>query len=71
MLELGAGRESSGAPNVVRTDAFVFSAEHLDVVADAHQLPFQQLGDRMLTAPGAYDAWRQIAPSVELLARRR
>jgi SAM-dependent methyltransferase len=199
MLELGAGRESTSAPNVVRTDAFVFSAEHLDVVADAHALPFpdasfdfvfslsvfehlhspwlaaaeiarvlrpggrvftlcaflqplhgypdhyfnatesglrrlfsdafevescgpsrhsshrqaavplyrmremaeaykragradlrtrwrrrrleralstashqfQQLGDRMLTAPGAYEAWRQIAPSVELLARRR
>jgi SAM-dependent methyltransferase len=199
MLELGAGRESSSAANVVRTDAFVFSAEHLDVVADAHVLPFpdasfdfvfslavfehlhspwlaaaeiarvlrpggrvftlcaflqplhgypdhyfnatesglrrlfsddfevescgpsrhssyrqaavplfrmremaeaygraggadlrtrwrrrrleralstashqfQQLGDRMLAAPGAYEAWRQIAPSVELLARRR
>jgi ubiquinone/menaquinone biosynthesis C-methylase UbiE len=40
MLELGAGRETTTAPNVVRTDAFVFTAEHLDVVADAHALPF-------------------------------
>ena len=32
---------------------------------------FQQLGDLMLEAPGAYDAWRHIAPSVELLALRR
>ncbi len=40
MLELGAGRETTSAPNVVRTDAFVFSAEHLDFVADAHALPF-------------------------------
>jgi SAM-dependent methyltransferase len=40
ILELGAGREVTTAPNIVRTDAFVFSAEHLDVVADAHALPF-------------------------------
>jgi SAM-dependent methyltransferase len=40
MLELGAGRETTTAPNVVRTDAFVFAAEHLDAVADAHALPF-------------------------------
>ena len=40
ILELGAGRETTTAPNVVRTDAFVFAAEHLDAVADAHALPF-------------------------------
>jgi SAM-dependent methyltransferase len=41
ILELGAGRESTTAPNVVRTDAFVFAGGHLDVVADAHALPFR------------------------------
>jgi SAM-dependent methyltransferase len=40
ILELGAGRERTTAPNIVRTDAFVFSTEHLDAVADAHALPF-------------------------------
>jgi hypothetical protein len=34
----------------------------------SHQI--QQLGDQLLEAPGAYEAWRTIAPSVELLARR-
>ncbi len=41
ILELGAGRETTTAPTVVRTDAFVFAAEHLDAVADAHALPFR------------------------------
>ena len=40
ILQLGAGRETTTDPNVVRTDAFVYAAEHLDVVADAHALPF-------------------------------
>ena len=31
----------------------------------------QQLGDRLLEAPAAYEAWRTIAPVVEVLARRR
>jgi SAM-dependent methyltransferase len=39
-LELGAGLERTRAPNVVKTDAFVYSTDHLDVVADAHALPF-------------------------------
>lgn len=40
ILELGAGRERTTAPNIVRTDAFVFATDHLDLVADAHALPF-------------------------------
>jgi SAM-dependent methyltransferase len=40
ILELGAGRERTGAPSIVRTDAFIFATEHLDLVADAHRLPF-------------------------------
>jgi SAM-dependent methyltransferase len=40
MLELGAGRERTNDTNVVRTDAFVFATKHLDLVADAHSLPF-------------------------------
>lgn len=40
MLELGAGRETTTASTVVRTDAFVFAADNLDAVADAHALPF-------------------------------
>ncbi|MCW3015409.1 MAG: methyltransferase protein [Solirubrobacterales bacterium] len=40
ILELGAGLDTHRAPNVVMTDAFVYGADHLDVVADAHALPF-------------------------------
>lgn len=40
ILELGAGLEATDRPNVVRTDAFVYDAAHLDLVADAHALPF-------------------------------
>lgn len=39
-LELGAGLDVNTSPNVVRTDAFVYGTDHLDVVADAHALPF-------------------------------
>ena len=42
ILELGAGRETTTAPGVVRTDAFVYDSGHLDVVADAHALPFPE-----------------------------
>jgi SAM-dependent methyltransferase len=40
ILELGAGLDIAVAPNLVKSDAFVYSADHLDVVADAHALPF-------------------------------
>lgn len=40
VLELGAGLEVHDAPNLIRTDAFVYGAEHLDAIADAHALPF-------------------------------
>ncbi len=40
ILELGAGLETHEAANVVTTDAFVYGTEHLNVVADAHALPF-------------------------------
>ena len=41
MLELGAGLDCTAAPNVVRTDANIYGdAALLDVVADAHRLPF-------------------------------
>jgi SAM-dependent methyltransferase len=40
ILELGAGRERTSAENIVRTDAFIYSTEHLDLIADAHALPF-------------------------------
>ena len=40
ILELGAGLESNPSPTLVRTDGFVYSTDHLDVVADAHALPF-------------------------------
>jgi SAM-dependent methyltransferase len=40
ILELGAGLDSHRAENVVRTDAFVYGTDHLDLVADAHALPF-------------------------------
>ncbi|WP_354697442.1 hypothetical protein DSM112329_03069 [Paraconexibacter sp. AEG42_29] len=40
MLELGAGLDAHRAENVVRTDAFVYGVDHLDLVADAHALPF-------------------------------
>ena len=40
ILELGAGLDITAASNVVKSDAFVYSADHLDVVADAHALPF-------------------------------
>lgn len=41
ILELGAGLEAHRAENVTRTDAFVYGADSLDLVADAHALPFQ------------------------------
>lgn len=40
ILELGAGLDVHRAPNVITTDAFVYATDHLDVVADAHALPF-------------------------------
>ncbi len=40
ILELGAGLDLHDAPNLIRSDAFVYATEHLDVVADAHGLPF-------------------------------
>lgn len=40
ILELGAGLETHRAENVIRTDAFVYGADSLDLVADAHALPF-------------------------------
>lgn len=40
ILELGAGLDVHEAAAVVRTDAFVYGTDHLDVVADAHALPF-------------------------------
>lgn len=40
MLELGAGVDICDAPNLVKTDAFVYSP-HLDYVVDAHSMPFQ------------------------------
>lgn len=40
ILELGAGLDVHRAPNVTTTDAFVYATDHLDVVADAHALPF-------------------------------
>lgn len=38
-LELGAGHNRCDLPNLVKTDAFVYSS-NLDAVADAHNLPF-------------------------------
>lgn len=40
MLELGAGVDVCDAPNLVKTDAFIYS-KHLDYVVDAHCLPFE------------------------------
>ena len=40
VLELGAGVDVCEAPNLVKTDAFVYSAD-LDLIADAHRLPFE------------------------------
>jgi SAM-dependent methyltransferase len=40
VLELGAGLDVHEAPNLVKTDAFVFDGARLDLVADAHVLPF-------------------------------
>jgi SAM-dependent methyltransferase len=40
VLELGAGLDVHEAPNLVKTDAFVYPGASLDFVADAHALPF-------------------------------
>jgi SAM-dependent methyltransferase len=40
ILELGAGLDVHEAPNVVKTDAYVYAGARLDLVADAHALPF-------------------------------
>lgn len=40
MLELGAGVDVCNAPNLVKTDAFIYSS-HLDYVVDAHCMPFE------------------------------
>ena len=40
MLELGAGSDVCKAPNLIKTDAFVYSP-YLDYVVDAHALPFE------------------------------
>lgn len=41
VLELGAGVDVSRSPLILKTDAFVYAADSLDVVADAHALPFE------------------------------
>jgi len=41
MLELGAGLEAHRAPCLVRTDAFAYGLDNLDLIADAHMLPFK------------------------------
>jgi SAM-dependent methyltransferase len=40
VLELGAGLDVHDAPNVVKTDAYMYPGARLDLVADAHALPF-------------------------------
>lgn len=40
ILELGAGLDVHDAPNVVKTDAYMYAGARLDLVADAHALPF-------------------------------
>jgi SAM-dependent methyltransferase len=40
ILELGAGLDVHRTANVLKTDAFVYGGAQLDVVADAHALPF-------------------------------
>ncbi|WP_272476840.1 methyltransferase domain-containing protein [Baekduia alba] len=40
ILELGAGLDVHDSGNVVKTDAFVYPGAQLDLVADAHALPF-------------------------------
>jgi SAM-dependent methyltransferase len=40
ILELGAGLDCNRSASLVTTDGFVYGTTHLDVVADAHALPF-------------------------------
>ena len=40
MLEVGAGLDTHASPQLVKTDAFVYAGERLDLVADVHALPF-------------------------------
>ncbi len=40
MLEIGAGLDTHESPLLVKTDAFVYPGERLDLVADVHALPF-------------------------------
>ena len=40
MLEIGAGLDTHASPQLVKTDAFVYAGERLDLVADVHALPF-------------------------------
>jgi SAM-dependent methyltransferase len=40
ILELGAGLDVHAGANVVKTDAFMYGGAQLDLVADAHALPF-------------------------------
>jgi SAM-dependent methyltransferase len=40
ILELGAGLDVHASPNVVKTDAYMYPGARLDLVADAHALPF-------------------------------
>lgn len=40
ILELGAGIDVCEHPNLVKTDAFVYSSD-LDYVVDAHAMPFE------------------------------
>lgn len=40
ILELGAGLDVHESPNVVKTDAYMYPGARLDLVADAHALPF-------------------------------
>jgi SAM-dependent methyltransferase len=40
MLELGAGLDIHESPKLVKTDAYVYGGSGLDLVADAHALPF-------------------------------
>jgi SAM-dependent methyltransferase len=69
MLELGAGLDINDAALLVTTDAFVYDAGRLDVVADAHALPFADASFDFVFSLAVFEHLHSPWLAVEEIAR--
>ncbi len=68
MREMGDAFATSDIPRDLRTRWRLWSMHHaLEIGARR----FNQIAERTLDVPAAFEAWRQIAPSIELVGVRK